>query len=255
MVEAILSNVILVIFLMTFVYFVAQILKDNSIVDIVWGIGFVFIAVYTLTTYGKIEYRQVLVTFLTMIWGLRLATHILIRKKGRGEDFRYKDMRKQWGKYFHLKSYFKIFMLQGFLMIIISLPIILVNFGSTPDPTWIDEAGLTLWCFGFVFETIADWQLSRFKKDPKNKGKIMDEGLWAWSRHPNYFGEIVMWWGIFIITLSEPNGVYTLISPLLITNLIVFYSGIPLLEKKYKNNKKYQKYAKKTPILLPKIKI
>ncbi len=107
-------------------------------------------------------------------------------------------------------------------------------------------------CFGFVFEVLSDWQLSKFKKDPKNKGKIMDKGLWKWSRHPNYFGEITMWWGIFIISLSEPYGFYSLISPLLITNLIVFYSGIPLLEKRYKNNKNYQKYAKKTPVLVPK---
>jgi len=253
MIEVLLSNVIMIIFLMTFVFFVAQVLNDNSIIDVVWGLGFIFIAIYTMSIYGSMEYRQVLITLLTMIWGLRLAIHILVRKKGKGEDFRYRNWRKQWGKYFPIKSYFYIFALQGFLMLIIALPIILVNTGKGTPATWVDEAGLTVWCFGFVFEVMADWQLSRFKKDPKNKGKIMDKGLWKWSRHPNYFGEIVMWWGIFIIALSSPHGVYSLISPLLITNLIVFYSGIPLLEKRYKDNNDYKKYAKKTPVLVPKL--
>ncbi len=138
-------------------------------------------------------------------------------------------------------------------MLLVALPIIVVNLSSSPEATFMDEAGLTLWCFGFVFEALADWQLAMFKKDPKNKGKIMNKGIWKWSRHPNYFGEITMWWGIFIIALSSINGIYSLISPLLITNLIVFYSGIPLLEKKYAANTEYQRYAKQTPVLLPKI--
>jgi len=252
MLEVILSTATVILFLMTFVFFVAQVLEDNSIVDIVWGLGFIFVAIYTMTVYGSMHYRQVLITTLTLIWGLRLAVHILIRKKGRGEDYRYRNWRKQWGKHFPVKSYFYVFALQGFLILIIALPIILVNTGHSDTVTWLDEAGLTIWCFGFVFEVVSDWQLSRFKKNPKNKGKIMDKGMWKWCRHPNYFGEITMWWGIFIIALSSPHGYYALISPLLITNLIVFYSGIPLLEKRYKDNENYKKYIKKTPVLLPK---
>lgn len=255
MLQAVLSSAVIIIFLMTFVYFVAQVLQDNSIIDIVWGLGFVFVAVYTLSTFGDMQYRQVLITLLVMVWGLRLATHILVRKKGKGEDFRYRKWRKQWGKYFPVKSYFYIFMFQGFLMLIISLPVIMINVGYSPEATLLDEIGLTIWSLGFVFEALSDWQLRKFKKDPKNKGKIMDKGLWSWSRHPNYFGEITMWWGIFVISLSSPNGIFSLISPLLITNLIVFYSGIPLLEKRYKDNDDYQKYAKKTPMLLPSVKL
>ena len=249
----ILSCATIVLFLMTFVFFVAQILKDNSIVDIAWGLGFVFVAVFTLVGFSDLQYRQILITLLILIWGLRLSLHILLRKRGQGEDYRYRSWRKEWGKYFPVKSYFNIFVLQGILILVISLPVVLVNTTLSGQDTWLDAAGLVIWSLGFVFEFLSDWQLSSFKKDPHNKGKIMDKGLWKWSRHPNYFGEITMWWGIFIIALSSPYGIFSLISPLLITNLIIFYSGIPLLEKKYKDNEEFKSYAKKTPILLPRI--
>jgi steroid 5-alpha reductase family enzyme len=160
-------------------------------------------------------------------------------------------MRQDWGENFVLKSFLNIYMLQGFLMVIISLPILLTNYLYSEGLNFLDNLGLFLWSFGFVFETLADYQLSRFLKDSKNKGEIMTKGLWKFSRHPNYFGEATMWWGIFFIALSTPYGYLTMISPILMTYLLLFVSGVPLLEKKYENNKKYQKYAKKTPKFFP----
>ncbi len=254
MITLILSTAAIVLFFMTFVFFIAQILKDNSIVDIAWGLGFVIIALYTLGVSHVLFPRQILVTLLVLIWGVRLSTHIFVRKKGRGEDFRYRDLRMKWKKNAALKAYISVFLLQSVLMLIIALPIIFVNHFNGllgNDLTSLDNIGLVIWSFGFVFEVLADFQLGRFRKDARNKGKIMTGGLWKYSRHPNYFGEVLMWWGIFVIAVASPQGFYTLVSPLVITNLILFFSGIPLLEKKYKNNPDFQKYAKKTPVFVP----
>jgi len=243
---------------MTFVFFIAQIMEDNSVVDVAWGLGFVIIALYTLGDSGAFFPRQILITLLVFIWGMRLAVHILGRRMGQGEDFRYKSMRTRWKKdkkNVALRSYLSIYLLQGLLMLVIALPIIYVNhydFILQNDLTYLDNVGILIWSFGFVFEVISDFQLSKFKSEKSNKGKIMKHGLWKYSRHPNYFGESIMWWGIFIITVGTPNGFVTLISPLLITNLLLFFSGIPLLEEKYKDNKEFQKYAKDTPVFFPK---
>ena len=254
MLGLILSTATIVLFFMTFVFFIAQLLEDNSIVDIAWGLGFVFVALYTLGSTGTFFPRQILITLLVLLWGVRLAVYILSRKKGRGEDFRYKNLRKKWKKNAALKSYISIYLLQSVLMLVVALPIIFVNhyYGYLGENlTYLDNVGITVWSFGFVFEVIADFQLGRFRKDAKNKGKIMTKGLWKYSRHPNYFGETVMWWGIFIVAVASPHGFFTLVSPLLITNMLLFFSGIPLLEKKYKNHKVFQEYAKKTPIFVP----
>ena len=257
MLSLILSTALVVLFFMTLVFFIAQMAEDNSLVDVGWGLGFVIVALYTLGDSGVFLPRQILVTLLVFIWGMRLAIHILSRRMGKGEDFRYKNMREKWKKKkknVAFQSYISIYLLQGALMLVVSLPIILINHYDmylTDDLTYLDNIGLLIWSFGFVFEVIADFQLSKFKQDKKNKGKIIKHGLWKYSRHPNYFGESIMWWGIFVIAVASPNGFITMISPLLITNLLLFFSGIPLLEEKYKNNKEYQKYAKKTPVFVP----
>lgn len=257
MLGLILSVLLVVLFFMTFVFFIAQILEDNSIVDIAWGLGFVIVALYTLGYSSTFLPRQILITLLVFIWGTRLSLHIISRKRGREEDFRYKNLRKKWkkkNKNVALRSYVSIFLLQSVLMFIVSLPIIFVNHHNVypqDSLTYLDNVGIFIWSFGFIFEVLADFQLNRFKKDPKNKGKIMKSGLWKYSRHPNYFGESLMWWGVFIIATTAPNGFVTLISPLLITNLLLFFSGVPLLEEKYKDNAEFQTYAKKTPIFIP----
>jgi steroid 5-alpha reductase family enzyme len=248
------TDLILLIFgYMTGWFVLATILKNNSIVDIAWGLGFIVIALFTWFE-GNKSVPSTYITILTTLWGLRLAIHIFTRNFGRGEDFRYKNWRDSWGKWFYPRSFLQIFMFQGLLMLLIATPIIYTNtYTSGPKEgpmLYLMLFGGSVFFFGFLTEMIADYQLRKFKKNPKNKGKIMKEGLWAASRHPNYFGEILVWWGMFIVA-AACGGYITLISPVLITFLLVRVSGVTMLEKKYKDNKEYQQYIKNTPALVP----
>jgi steroid 5-alpha reductase family enzyme len=245
----------LVAIYMTIWFVLALIRKDNSIADIAWGLGFVLVAVVTFLRRGSL-FLPLLVTLLVTVWGLRLAVHILIRNRKRGEDPRYAEWRRKWGGTFLWRSYLQVFLLQGFFLLVISSPVILVNThlwdrppGGAGRGVW--PAGFLLWCAGFFFEAVGDAQLARFKRDPGNRGKIMDKGLWRYSRHPNYFGESLMWWGIFLVAVEVPFGWTTVVSPVLITFLLVRVSGIPMLEKKYAGNPEFQAYARKTNSFVP----
>ena len=251
MLSIFLAPAVIVFFFMTFVFFLAQLQEDNSIVDIAWGLGFVIIAIYTFFASGSLLPRQVLVTLLTVIWGLRLAVHIYMRKRGRGEDFRYKKMRKDWGDKLIVNSFFKIYMLQGLIMLAVAAPIILVNHAYSASYGFFDNLGLFVWSLGLTIEVLADRQLEEFKQKRLAKSEILKTGLWKYSRHPNYFGEALLWWGVYIIAFTSPNGSLAVISPLTITFLLYFVSGVPLLEKRYKNNEAYQRYAKKTSKFVP----
>lgn len=240
---------LLVFVYMTILFIIAQKKQDNSIVDIGWGIGFALIALFTFIQSGLYLPRQRLITQLVVIWGLRLAGHIFTRHKG--EDPRYQAWRTAWTSHFYLRSFLQIFMLQGLLMFIISLPIIAVNASQTPGITIFDFIGLVLWLVGFVFEVVGDFQLQAFTQDPANKNRVMDKGVWRYTRHPNYFGEITMWWALWLIALNVPYGLWTIVSPLTITFLLLCVSGIPLLEKRYEGNAEYQAYKRKTSALIP----
>jgi steroid 5-alpha reductase family enzyme len=239
---------------MTVWFVLALFRKDNSIADIAWGLGFVLVAVVTFLRRGSL-FLPVLVTALVAVWGARLALHILLRNRKRGEDPRYAEWRRKWGRAFLWRSYFQVFLLQGLFLLVISSPVILVNTRLWDRPpgggsgVWL--AGFLLWCVGFFFEAVGDAQLARFKRDPGNRGKIMDKGLWRYSRHPNYFGESLMWWGIFLVALQVPYGWTTVVSPVLITFLLVRVSGIPMLEKKYAGNAEFQAYARRTSAFVP----
>jgi len=239
-------TLILIAVYFSLVFILALIVKKISIIDIFWGLGFVGIALFSFFTYGYDLPRQVLVTLLTCLWGLRLTLHLFPRVIRNEEDFRYKKFKENWGKNFYLRAYFQIFLAQGLLMLIIALPIILVNANLTEGFGLLDNIGIVIWSLGFIIETVADYQLKQFIADPTNKGKIMTEGIWAYSRHPNYFGESLIWWGLFCISVSAPYGYITVLSPLVITLLLLFVSGVPLLENKYKNNQEYAEYSKKT---------
>ena len=236
---------------MTVVYIIALFKKDNSIVDIAWGLGFILVALLTFFLEKEFTFRHTLLTALVLVWGFRLAVHIFIRNRGRGEDFRYAQWRRDWGKWFIIRSFFQIFMLQGLLLSIIVYPVILVNSSKESGISLLDIFGLILWLIGFFFEVGGDFQLSRFKRDPQNRGKIMSSGLWKYTRHPNYFGEAVMWWGVFLIALSIPHGWTAVISPLLITLLLLKVSGVTMLEKKYAGNKEFEEYTKRTNAFFP----
>ena len=236
---------------MVLMFLIALVKKDNSIVDIAWGGGFIVVSILTFFLDGEITLRSLIVTCLVVVWGSRLAVYIYIRHRGKGEDFRYARWRNEWGKWFILRSFFQIFLLQGLLLMIISYSVILVNNSSKEGLGILDYIGVLVWLIGFFFEAVGDYQLSRFKRKPENKGKIMTEGLWRFTRHPNYFGEAVMWWGIFLITLSVRYGWTAVISPLVITFLLLRVSGVILLEKKYKKNEEYAEYARRTNAFLP----
>ena len=251
MLDYILCSAAAVFVYMTVIFVIALFKKDNSVVDIAWGLGFVLVALLTIFLEKGFTFRQNLVTALVLIWGVRLAVHIFIRNRGRGEDFRYAQWRKEWGKWFLLRSFFQVFMLQGILLLIVSYPVILVNYSKETGYSGLDAFGFILWMIGFFFEAGGDYQLERFKKDPQNKGKIMSSGLWKCTRHPNYFGEAAMWWGVFLIALSVRAGWTAVISPLLITFLLLRVSGVTMLEKKYAGNKEFQEYAKRTNAFFP----
>lgn len=236
---------------MLFLFLVALLKKDNSIVDIAWGGGFILVAVLTFFLNGDQNLRSLIVTCLVVIWGSRLALYIFVRHWGKGEDFRYAKWRKEWGQWFVLRSFFQIFILQGLLLLIISYSVILINHSSKEGVGILDIVGVLVWFIGFFFEAVGDYQLSKFKKNPENKGRIMKYGLWRYTRHPNYFGEAVMWWGIFLTALSVRFGWTAVISPLVITFLLLRVSGVIMLEKKYKENDEYAAYARETSAFLP----
>jgi steroid 5-alpha reductase family enzyme len=238
---------------MTLIFIIAHNLKDNSVVDFFWGPGFVVVAAFTLMEATGWDVRKGVVSFLVFLWATRLAVHILMRNRGKGEDFRYKAWRETW-KNFVLRSFFQIFMLQGLFMLIISAPIWFVNsMPNAPLTPW-DNAGLVVFGIGFFFEVIGDMQLTRFRKDPANKGKIITTGLWSITRHPNYFGEVLVWWGISLYAISLPLGWITLISPVILTLLLRFVSGVPMLEKKYKDHPDWEDYCLKTAPFVPFVK-
>ena len=240
--------------LMLFIYFVlffiiATIKRDNSLVDIAWGFGFVLAVLYTLIT-GPVSWVDILVSIMVSIWGVRLGLHILSRKIGKPEDFRYQKWRENWS-YFYLRSFFQIFMLQGFLLFIIVYPSIKVVSSEVSNPGILGFIGILVWLIGFGFEVISDWQLKKFLEQRTSKDEIMNSGLWRYSRHPNYFGESLVWWGLYLVALDTVGGILIIASPLLITFLVRFVSGVPLLEKRYEDHDNYQEYAEKTNIFVP----
>jgi steroid 5-alpha reductase family enzyme len=238
-------------FYMTALFFLALIRHDNSIADVAWGPGFVAVAWITLYINEPFTLRQLIAAAMISVWGFRLAIRIHLRNRGKGEDVRYRKWRESWGEHFIIRSYFQVFVLQGFILLLNIFPVLVINTYDSGTPGFLDLLGVILWVMGFCFESISDWQLDRFMANPTNRGKIMDRGLWRYSRHPNYFGEVTMWWGIFILALSVPWGWISIIGPLTITATILFVSGIPMTEKLMEGNPAFAAYKKRTSIFIP----
>lgn len=236
---------------MVFLFILAQLLKNNSIVDIAWGLGFIIVVISLFIQKPEVFPAKLLLSGLIAVWGFRLSGHILFRNFGKPEDFRYAKMREDWGKNFLVNSFFMVFMLQGALMLVVSFSATVLYSSGPRELNPLDVAGALVFAIGFIFETVGDAQLARHIKNPANHGKLMTSGLWAFTRHPNYFGEATMWWGVFLIALSSVNGWIAVISPLTITFLLLFVSGVPLLEKKYQGRPDWEAYKKRTPIFFP----
>lgn len=229
---------------MTLWYFVAKKQKRLDVVDTAWGLGFIVVVITNLSIFEiNIQNpRTLLVTTMVTIWGLRLAFHLWLRNKNKPEDYRYKNLQKN--------AFLKVFMVQGVLLILISLQnIIIINTPNQAPLNITDLYGVIIWLVGMFFEALGDYQLFVHKQSKSTK--ILDYGLWKYTRHPNYFGEVAVWWGIYLLALNTPFGLIALISPLTITYLIVALSGIPLLEEKLSKNPKYKKYMTKTSMLIP----
>lgn len=237
---------------MTLVFLLALKLQDNSIVDIAYGLGFVLIGWSGWFAYGSFDPRQLLLLAMISLWGLRLAGHIALRKQNEdGEDPRYRQWRESWGKTFIWRSYLQIYLLQGTVIYLVALPLLLTIRDAGGQLDWLDMLGVLIWLVGFAFEAIGDWQLLQFKRDPGNRGRIMQYGLWQFTRHPNYFGEAILWWGVFLVALGAPLGWLAIISPMLINFLLLKVSGIPMLEERYAGNREFETYKQRTNAFFP----
>lgn len=227
--------------------------KDVSIVDIFWGLTFVIIAWNTFVHTGGYPPRKILLAVLTTIWGYRLALHIFQRSLGKGEDPRYQNFRNQVGARYWIVSLVTVFGLQALLAWVVSLSVQAGQISWQPNYlVWTDILGVLIWVVGFFFEVMGDLQLSRFKADPANKGRVMDRGLWAYTRHPNYFGESLIWWGFFVIALANLGNVWVVVSPLLITFLLLKVSGVTLLEKNIVETRpEYRAYMEQVNAFVP----
>lgn len=234
---------------MTLFFCLSLLFKRNDLADVAWGLGFVllsWIALFLRTTFDVLFLLPVL---FVSIWGLRLSWHIFRRLRKHPEDPRYAAWRKEW-TWFTLRSYFQVYMLQGLLLFIIVSPVLyFVLYGTPVLPCVL--AGALLWTFGFLFESIGDAQLAYFLQKRTDPTAIMQSGLWKYTRHPNYFGESCMWWGLWILSFGAPMWLVLLISPVTITSLLLFVSGVPMMENRYKNNAAYQRYAAKTSVFIP----
>lgn len=235
-------------FVLTF--FLAVILRNNSIVDTAWGLGFVIIALLSFTLFDP-TLVSTLVLIYVLLWGIRLAWHITLRNWGRGEDFRYAKWRADWGNHWVIRSFVQVFLLQWLLMQLVSIPIVLSMAGRLDINPWLLYTGILIWLLGFYFEAVGDYQLSQFKKIKANAGKIMTKGLWSWTRHPNYFGEATLWWGIALLGFGVTSNWLAFVGPVTINFLLLYVSGIPLLEKKYQGRADWKKYASTTPAFFP----
>jgi steroid 5-alpha reductase family enzyme len=197
--------------------------------------------------------RSWLVATLMTLWGTRLAAHIFLRHFGQGEDPRYQAMRASHGSSFWWRSLFTVFWLQGAILWFVALPLLVAVRATEPAAlTAVDGLGLLLFAVGFGFEVVGDHQLSRFRAEPLNRGRVLESGLWRYTRHPNYFGDATMWWGMYAIAASTPGGWLTVLSPILMTWLLMRVSGVTLLEEGLKASKPgYRAYIARTPAFFP----
>lgn len=252
--ETILWSGVLVLVFMSGVFLLSLLKRDNGIVDVAWGIGFILIALFSYFWSEAETLRKALLVTLVIIWGIRLAVRIYLKNRGKPEDFRYRRWREMWGKSFFARSFLQIYLLQGLVMLLVTLPIIIVNtFGGPRELGFLDFVGLVIWSVGFFFEARGDYELDRFLRHPARlPGSIMMSGLRRYSRHPNYFGETMMWSGLALIALSIPSyGWLALVSPVLITWLLLKVSGVPMLEAKWVGNPEFEEYKRSTNAFIP----
>lgn len=242
-----------IVILSTLTWVLSLFLKDVSIVDSAWSLMFLVSGIYYYQSTITPDIRTDIFFGLLIVWSLRLAIHLTWRNWGEPEDRRYQDIRKKYSPNFEFKSLFIIFVFQAVLASIVSLPVVSVM-GTQSEATnvgVVEYVAILIWSIGFLYESIADWQLAKFKSDESNTNKVMNAGLWRNTRHPNYFGEFLIWWGFYIYAFSTGPW-WVIISPLLMSWLLLKFSGVVMLEETIiKRRPKYQEYIDKTNAFFP----
>ena len=244
---------LIILALMALLWLLSLALKNSSIVDVFWGSGFVITTwvAFLLTPDGLVA-RKLLLSVLVTIWGLRLSLHILTRNWGKPEDFRYQAWRKEAGAAWWWRSFFRVFLLQGVILWVVAAPLVAAQVSASPNHlTPLDRLAVPVWLIGFFFEAVGDWQLVRFRAEPTNRGKVLQTGVWRYTRHPNYFGDATQWWAYYLVALAA-GGWWTVFSPIIMTSLLLRVSGVALLEKTLANTRPgYQEYMQSTSAFVP----
>lgn len=246
------QNLLVILTLMTALWLTSVKLKNVSIVDMFWGFGFVVSALFYYSQIQNISPAALLILLLVSLWGMRLSFYLGWRNIGKAEDYRYQEFRRKYGenRYWWI-SFFQTFLLQGILMWLISAPLLGAMLYQKEALNWLHYVGVLVWIIGFIFEAGGDFQLARFKKNPSNKGKVLNTGLWKYTRHPNYFGDSAVWWSFGVFSFAA-GSYLPILGTLLMTALIIKVSGVALLEKNLKTTKpEYQDYIRKTSSFIP----
>ncbi len=244
---------LLILVLVTLLWIWSVWITNVSIVDIFWGLGFVIVNAFYAFMSGNLDERKIVLLLLVSLWGLRLSIYLAWRNIGKGEDFRYQEFRKKYGvKRYWWVSFFQTFLLQGILIMLVSLPLFGVHSNSDSEGLNIlDYIAIIVWLIGFTFEAGGDLQLAKFKKNPSNRGKVLNTGFWKYTRHPNYFGDSAVWWAYALFSISA-GGYWEIIGSILMTLLIIKVSGVALLEKTMNHTKpQYEEYIRKTSAFFP----
>ncbi len=246
------TNALVLLAFMTGLWVVATRLRDVSIIDCCWGAAFVVVAWVSVTLNRPASARMLLLVVLTTLWGMRLSLYLLLRKRGHAEDRRYQAMREYHGPRFWWVSLFTVFLLQGALVWFVALPLQSAAVIASRAPLGgLDACGALLWLIGFAFESGGDWQLARFQADPANQGRVLDQGFWRFTRHPNYFGDFCVWWGLYAVAAA--GGAWgTILSPVVMTVLLLKVSGVALLEESIgRRRPEYAEYVRRTNAFFP----
>ncbi len=252
MMQTLLASLFLIGAAMFVLWLISLVRRDASIADPFWGLGFAMTAWLAWLLNTPLQPRGLLLVGLVTVWGGRLCLFLLWRHIGRGEDHRYAAMRERHGQRFWWVSLLTVFWLQGLILWFIAFPIQVTAVVNAPTAFGIvDGCGLLLWSTGLFFESVGDWQLRRFRSQPANAGRVLDTGLWRFTRHPNYFGDCCVWWGLYLIATAGGAG-WTIGSPLLMTYLLLRVSGVTLLEADISNRRpEYAAYQARTNAFFP----
>jgi len=259
MIFTILWSAIALVLFMHIPFLIGTALKNNGVIDSFYPLGFVVLIWTSFILMGTFGIHQIIVTILVTLWGARLAIHVTNRNWGKPEDKRYRNMRERFGDEVILKSYLRIYLFQSLIIFLVAFPALFINSNPSPELAFMNWSTFTLvlggviWVIGFYFEAVGDYQLAHFLKQPENKGKIMDQSVWKYTQHPNYFGEVTMWWGIWVIStgIYFPWGFITVFGPIIINFMIINVSGVRLLKKGFEGNDEYAKYQRRTPQFIP----